>query len=282
MQDDNSSADVQADNDIADEPLFGTPEVTQTAPEAPSETTEEATTEAVATQDSDKEADAETTEAKDTEATAKDEGNTDDSKATDTEDKGKPDPQAAYRAYQERRARQQAVEQQIDQVYAPKSQDELYQENIDQGLTEEQAQYKAEVQALREEMQYAAQRTQIAELNASMQAEAVNALNDFSVFNPDSKDYDPEFSEMVQSRYQKTIQMDDNGLILAAQEPLYDYYKQMADIYNRGASKGTQQGQAEMQEMLAKTEAVGGGSQGSKGAETLEEMGERLADVPLI
>lgn len=284
MQDD-TSADVQADDDIADLPLFGEPEAAQAAPEAPSETTAEAKDTGVdteAAEDSDKPA----TEAKDTEATAEDEAKADDSTTTNpdsTEDKGKPDPAAAYRAYQERQQTRQAVAKQIEDTYAPKSQDELYEEAINNGLTEEQAAYEARIQAVEARAEFREQQANIAELNSNMQAEAVNVLNDFPVFDPKSPDYDADFTNMVQQTYQTAarLQTDENGIVLSAELPLYDYHKQMAAIYNRGASKGAQQGQAEMQDMLAKTEAVGSGSPGSRGAETLDEMYERLADVPL-
>jgi hypothetical protein len=48
-------------------------------------------------------------------------------------------------------------------------------------MEEQQAAVQAQIQAMREEMQYNQQRTAIAELNAGMQAEAVNAMNDFPV-----------------------------------------------------------------------------------------------------
>lgn len=216
----------------------------------------------------------ETSEAKDTEATPETpKDDTQEQPETQT-DKGKPDPALAYKAYQERQQRKQAVEQQLDTVYGPKSQEQLEQEGLDP--------VQAQVQALREEMTYAQQRTQIAELNAGMQAEAVNALNDFPVFNEKSPEYDADFAASVQSRYQRFIETDpETGLILRADEPLYDFYKEMNDIYTRGTSKGSQQGQADAMQMLSRTEDIGGSSSVNKGPETLEEMAERLGDIPI-
>lgn len=280
MQDD-TSADVQAnDDDIEDAPLFAQPVTAEAATEAPTTTTEEAETKGVEGEAA-KTTDEANTEAKDTEATATEEAATEQT----TETAKAPDPQAAYRAYQERQRTREAVEQQLDQVYGPKTEQQLYEENIDNGLSEEQAQAKAELQALREEFQYATQRTQLAELNATLNTDALNVANEYSVFNEKSPDYDKDFTEMVGQAYQQAarVQADQNGIILNADIPLYDFYKRMADIYNRGSSKGAAQAQTEAVETLSRVEAVSGGSSSTnRHAETLEEMGERLADMPLI
>jgi len=183
----------------------------------------------------------------------------------------------AERRIAERNRTRQEVAQQLDSVYGPKTAEQLE----DEGLEPQQAQ----IQALREEMAYERQRSTIAELNAGMQSDAVNAMNDFPVFNEKSPDYDPEFTAMVQQQYQVAarLQTDDNGIILNAEVPLYDYYQSMNKIYNRGSSKGSSQGQAEAMQMLSRTEdATGGSSSSRRGEETLEEMGERLADIPVV
>jgi hypothetical protein len=283
---DDLSPDVTtlSDDDIADEPLFDAPVTASTVIEAPSDTSEEATNEAEDTKDAETTDEAKA-EAKDTEATETTEAKAEEAQQTDEAPKGQPDPQAARQAYLERQQTRRAVEQQIDNAYAPKSQDDLYQENIDKGMDEQQAEAQAQIQALREEMQYDKQRTYIAELNAGMQAEAVNAMSDFPVFNEKSPEYDADFTKMVESQYQKAarLQYDDNGIILNAEEPLYDFYQQAWNIYNRGASKGATKAQAETTETLSRVESVAGGSSStSRGPETLEEMGERLANMPLI
>jgi hypothetical protein len=170
---DDLSPDVQLDDDVADLPLFGQPEAAETTA-APSDTTEQAKTEGVDTEAA-KDDDKAPTEAKDTEATAEDSKTDSEATTQETaEDKGKPDPAAAYRAYQERQQTRQAVAKQIEEVYAPKSQDELYEEAINNGLTEEQAAYEARIQAVEARAEFREQQAQIAELNAGMQAEAVN------------------------------------------------------------------------------------------------------------
>jgi hypothetical protein len=178
----------------------------------------------------------------------------------------------ARQRIQERERTRQSVEKQIEEAYGPKSEQEL----VDEGLTERDAQ----VEALRQEMQFERQKTQIAQLNAGLQAEAVNVTNDFPVFNPNSKDYDPEFAGIVEQQYKQAarLQLDDNGIVVNADVPLYDYYQQMATIYNRGTERGQQQGQQEYQQMMSRTENPGGSSSSSKG-DSLQDLEDRIGDM---
>lgn len=178
----------------------------------------------------------------------------------------------ARQRIQERQRVKQQVERQVDQTYGPKTEEDL----INEGYSEQQAQ----ILALREEMNYKEQRTQIAELNAGLQVETVNVVNDFPVFNPNSEDYDKEFAEMVANQYKVAarLQTDENNIVINAEVPLYDFYQQMANIRSQAASKFQQQGQQQYQEMLARTENPGGSSSTSSG-NSLDELEERLGDV---
>lgn len=178
----------------------------------------------------------------------------------------------ARQRIQERQRTKQAIAQQLDQTYGPKTEDDLIEEGLDPA--------QAQIEALRQEMQYERQKTHIAELNAGLQAEAVNVTNDFPVFNPNSKDYDPEFAGIVEQQYKQAarLQLDDNGIVVNADVPLYDYYQQMATIYNRGTERGAQQGQQEYQQMMSRTENPGGSSSTSKG-DSLADLEERLGDM---
>lgn len=283
MQDD-TSADVTNDVDFDDVDLLTTP-LDATSEPAAADTSEEATTEAEDSTDEAAKPDADS-EAKDTEATeeATEQTQTDEQQQTEAE-KGKPDPELARQAYLERQRTRQVVAQQIDQVYGPKTAEQLYDEAIELGYDPNQAAIESRIQAMQEQIAYSEQRSSIAELNASMQAEAVNAMNDFPMFNEKSPEFDPDFTAMVEQQYRvaSRLQADDNGIILNAEVPLYDFYKSMADIYNRGSSRGASKAQAETTETLSRVESVAGGSSTTnKHEETLEEMGERLANMPLI
>lgn len=172
----------------------------------------------------------------------------------------------------ERQRTRQEVAKQLDQTYGPKTEDDLIEEGLDPA--------QAQIEALRQEMNYARQRTEIAELNAGLQAEAVNVTNDFPVFNPKSPDFDPEFAGIVEQQYKQAarLQLDDNGIVVNADVPLYDYYQQMATIYNRGTERGAKQGQQEYQQMMSRTENPGGSSSSSKG-DSLQDLEDRIGDM---
>jgi hypothetical protein len=208
-------------------------------------------------------------DAKDTEATAPQE------QPTAPDDAAKADrDRAAREAYLNRQRTRQQVEQQLDQGYGPKTAEEFQ----DEGLNAAEAQ----IAALRAEMAYEKQRTQIAEMNAGLQAEAVNVINDFNVFNPKSPDYDPDFTKEVEAAYKTAarIQTDEEtGIILNAEVPLYPFYQRMARIYTRGAARGGEQAQQQTLQMMSRTEDIGSSSTVSKGEESLAEMEARLGDA---
>ena len=188
--------------------------------------------------------------------------------------------QAAARAWQERQRNRQQVEKQLDEQYGPKSQEDL----IEEGLKPQEAQ----VEALRQEIAYERQRTQIADLNAGMRTEAAEVMSDMPIFratNPDGSknpDYDPQFTQMVEQQYKiaSRLETDDNGIVLNAEIPLYDYYKSMYDLYQTGTSRGMQQGQQAAQQMMSRTENPGGSSStNGNQADDLDAMEERLGNV---
>lgn len=214
-----------------------------------------------------------TSEAKDTEATDQPEKEGQETDKQPAQEQSKEEQrQRAYAAYQERQRTKQAVAQQIDQTYGPKSEQEL----VDEGLDPQAAQ----IEALRQEMYYSQQRTQIAELNAGMQAEAVQVTSEFDIFNPNSPNYDAEYAKDVEEEYKiaARLQTDEQGIVINAEFPLYDFYARKATSYQRAIERGASRGQQEYQQMLTRTENPGGSSSTSKG-DSLTDLEERLGDV---
>lgn len=271
MADDQSNAPV-SDNDIADVSLVDTPDIAP-AQDAPSETAEDKPEEGADTQDKpteDAKTEAEGNEAKE------------EAPAEPNQEQAQPEPSTderklqAQRAYQERQRTRQQLEQQLDQTYGPKTEEDL----IEEGMKPEQAQ----IQALREEIAYRDQKAQIAQLNADMTHDSAILLQEIPVFNPNHPDYDPEFTEQVDRAYlrdarlESTTLPDGRQIVLRADVPLYDYYKEKYDIYNRGATKGNKQAQSEALHMLSRTENPGGSSSTTK-SDDLADLEERLGDV---
>lgn len=188
--------------------------------------------------------------------------------------------QAARQAWLERQRSRNEVAQQVDQFYGPMTQEQLVQQGMDPT--------DAGVEALRQEMAFSQERTRVAELNATMRAEAVEVFSDFPVFrefNADgtkNPDYDPAFAKEVENGYKQAarVQVDENGIVLSADVPLYDYYQRMYNIYNRGTSRGAQQKQNATAAMQSRVENPGGSSSTNRPAPgSLEEMEQRLGDV---
>lgn len=263
------------EDDIQDVSLLDTPAPTETAASTEADKGKEDAASTDKTEE-DKAGDANDTKAKENQADDKSTEESQQQEQSPEQQKAERD-RIARDAYLQRQNARKQVEQKIDEHYGPKTAEDL----VEDGMKPEQA----EIEAMKQRMAFSEQRAKIAELNATMQAEAVNAINDFSMFNEKSSDYDKEFTEQVQQAYQVAarVQVDENGIITNAEVPLYDFYKQMAGIYSRGASRGSQNSTQDALNMLSRTEdTLGGSSSTNKGSESLEDMEARLGDASII
>lgn len=298
MDDNQSQSDAQLEDSIADVSLLDTPLSASATGEQSDDNSgdtaaQNGADDAAAAQNNQNDAtkqDAENGDAKSTEAQ---ETKTDDAQASadqksenqNGEQQQQPlsreqRDQAARQAWLERQRSRTEVAQQVDQFYGPQTQEQLVQQGMDPA--------DANVEALRQQMAFSQERTRVAELNATMRAEAVEVYSDFPVFrelNADGSknpDYDPEFAKQVEDGYKQAarVQVDENGLVLSADVPLYDYYQRMYNIYNRGSSRGAQQKQDATAAMQSRVENPGGSSSTNRPAPgSLEEFEEKYGDV---
>lgn len=272
MAEDTTLPDAQ-EIDIEDVSLIDTPDDVATESAESGTTAEDAENEGADTQ-KDANTDSKSPDAEATEADSEQsEQSEEEQKSEQPDDKATRD-QAAARAWQERQRNRQQFEKRLDETYGPKSPEDLQQE----GLTPEQAQ----IEALRQEMAYKEQRTHIAELNAGLISEATEVMSDMPIFREGSPDYDPEFTQMVEQQYKlaSRLETDDNGTILHAEVPLYDFYKSMYDMRQNAIARGEQMGQQSAQQMLSRTENPGGSSStNSTQGDDLDALEERLANV---
>lgn len=261
--DDNTSNTTDAD--IENMSLISTTDLEQPSVEATGDTTEQAKDNGVDTQ-TDETTDDTKVIAKDTEAQAQTE-------QTEAPTKGQPDPEKARQAYQERQRNRSEIAKQIDENYAPKSAEDFVAE---EGISQEQAQIKA----LEARLSFNEQKNEVVQRTADLTYQSSEVLQTLPIFNPASPEYDPEFTNMVDQQYLQVsrFEADDHGNILNAEVPLIDFYKQMADIYSRGATKGSQQAQANAVQMLSRTEAVGGSSSANTSSD-LDDLEARLGNV---
>lgn len=278
MAEDTTQPDVLED-DIADVSLIDTPDDVATQTTESGETAEQAENEGAETQTEERQ-DSKSPDADATKADSEQsEQSEQEQKSEQPDDKAARD-QAAARAWQERQRNRQQVEQRLDETYGPKSQEDLIQEGLPPA--------EAQVEALRQEIAYKEQRAQIAELNAGMITEATEVMSDMPIYrelNPDgtkNPDFDPQFAQFVEQQYKlaSRIETDENGNILRADVPLYDFYKSMHDTRQAAIARGQQLGQQSAQQMLSRTENPGGSSStNGNQADDLDAMEERLANV---
>jgi hypothetical protein len=229
-----------------------------------------------------KEGDAKSTEAKEEPKEGEEKPTEEPQPAEAPEKDNKPDPELAKQRYMDSQRAKQNITRTIDDNYAPKTAEDLMQEELDKGM--ELSPEQAEIKAMRQEMQFERERGQITELNATLQTEAVNVEADFPVFNPKSDTYDEDFTKLVEDAYQDSanLKFDDNGIVLHAGKPLYDFYQKMANIHSRGAAKDSEKRQSEAVQMAARIESVGGSSSTSSNRDSSEEFLEKYGNMPIV
>lgn len=191
--------------------------------------------------------------------------------------------QAAWHQRQRERERDRTnIERQIQSQFAPKDADQFQEE----GLTA----IEARLAAAEERERYSTQVAQISNLNADMYRDSTDVAAEFSVFNPNSSDYDPEFTAQVDNLYQQAahVQVEQIGtnpdgspkvVVTRADVGLYDFYKQMHDTFQRGAQRGVSQGQKQAAREISRSEIPGSSSTTASDPNSLEELERRIGDV---
>lgn len=187
------------------------------------------------------------------------------------------DEMAKQRIASQNRKTRQDVLKQVDENYAPKSEEEFVAEGLSAA--------EAKIEALRQEMQFRDTRNYIADLNTGLKNDAEIVIRDHPIYDESSPDYDPEFTKEVEEAYKiaSRLQVDENGVVLNAEVPLGDFYSRMAKIRERGNVRGQVDGQKDALKMLSRTEPVG--STNTKSTEksaadmSIQEMEEKYGIV---
>lgn len=159
----------------------------------------------------------------------------------------------AKRRIDDKKKLQRQFAEAVDTNYAPKTKDEFVEEGFDE--------HKAEIEALRQEVQFDKTRTYLAELNSGLKVDAQQVLSDFSIFDEKSPDYDAEFAQKTQERYERIARLEktklDDGseIVTRAEEPLYDFFAEEVANYNRGKEQGQTAGQKDTLKMMSRSES---------------------------
>lgn len=139
----------------------------------------------------------------------------------------------------------------VEQLNAKAYRTETPEELIDKGLSEEEA----ETEVLRQEMQIKDFNIKVADLNATLNIESLQVMQDFPMFDPDHPSFDPELSKTVGELYNKAAKPvvdKKTGLVIESNITPYDFYKAFADTSARISEKSKVTGQLEGQKAADK------------------------------
>lgn len=134
------------------------------------------------------------------------------------------------------------VEQQNAKAYRVETAEEL----ADQGLTEEEA----ENEILRQEMQMREFNLHVADLNANLNLESLQVMQDFPIFDPDSSEFDSALATRVRGLYEQAAQPQvdkKTGLVLKSNIAPYEFYKAFAETHQSSGAKSRAEGKIEGQ-----------------------------------
>lgn len=139
----------------------------------------------------------------------------------------------------------------VEQLNAKAYRTETPEELIEKGLSDEEA----ETEVLRQEMQIKDFNIKVADLNATLNIESLQVMQDFPIFDPDSSSFDPELSKTVGELYNKSAKPvidKKTGLVIESNITPYDFYKAFAETSTRISAKSKVTGQIEGQKAADK------------------------------
>lgn len=128
---------------------------------------------------------------------------------------------------------------------------ETVEELEDQGLSPEEA----EAEQLRQENEMLKFNQHVADLNGTLNIEALQVMQDFPVFDPESPMYDKELSGRVRDLYERAAQTqidEKTGLVIKSNLAPYEFYKAFADTHQVSGEKSRVQGQIDGQKAADK------------------------------
>jgi hypothetical protein len=117
---------------------------------------------------------------------------------------------------------------------------------------------KAEILALKQRVEASDFSNHVVELNANINVDATTVLREYPEFDPNSDQYDKEFAEQTREGYFKRARVafdETNTYIISAEEPLYEYYKEMAEIRRKAIDAGRTKGQQSKADMLSRVDS---------------------------
>jgi hypothetical protein len=144
----------------------------------------------------------------------------------------------------QRNALKAQVEKANAEVYQPATEDELVQDGM--SATD------AKVEAIRQRLEVKDFNDRVADAQLTIESESQRVLQDFSVFNPDSKDYDQDLANEAADLLRANLILDPNtGQVIGSNVSPYQLYKTLARASGISTAKGQIKGQQATERMLA-------------------------------
>lgn len=132
----------------------------------------------------------------------------------------------------------------VERLNARAYRTETAEELEEQGLTPEEA----ENEILKQQMQLKEFNLHVADLNANLNIESLQVMQDFPVFDPDSKSFDKDLSDRVRGLYEKAAQPQVDkrtGLVTKSNIAPYEFYKAFAETHESSGTKSRVEGEIE-------------------------------------
>jgi hypothetical protein len=149
----------------------------------------------------------------------------------------------------ERNAKREEIARLNTDAYQPATADQLMEQGMDEAT--------ARVTALEQRTQLTEFNAKVADVNASLNTEALQVMHDFPMFDPESTEYNKELTELATKEYQRAagIKTDPKTKLIydAAVFP-YSTYHAIAQAFQAGANTGQVKAQRSAERMMANAE----------------------------
>jgi hypothetical protein len=136
-------------------------------------------------------------------------------------------------------------------------------------------------QSREQQMQQVAQERYQLEVQQSQQSianEATQALQEFPIFDSNSKDFDPQLTAQADALLKQSLITDENGTLLGSHVSPYQLYKTIYDSTQANAAKMQAEAQRANEKMLANVDPSSSGQRSDTSFEnlSLDDMRQRL------
>lgn len=103
----------------------------------------------------------------------------------------------------------------------------------------------------------------------TISSEAIKGLEDFPIFDENSKEFNPELAALADKRLERNLILNDKGVIVGSQDSPYEILQTIAVASQSNAAKSEAKAQKATEKMLANADSTGSSQQGEPSFEKL-------------